>query len=273
MHSLEAICIKLRHNRLLGQANWLWDRVRVPYNHLVDRYGVAGLPRVINGSDPILVLPRFRGVTESYEPDVWHHLMKEVRTGDCIADVGAYIGLYSVALALRVGPSGSVTAFEPDADNFAALEGHCRLNQVHERTTLINAAVSNIDGSVGFESNKGAESHISLSGSVGSHTQSVRLDSIFAGRKLDLLKVDVEGFEETALMGASQLLQDPLRRPRRIFVEVHPYAWRATGASSETLIGLLRQYDYEVTDIDGASISEVSTYGEIIARPKRCESD
>lgn len=43
-------------------------------------------------------------------------------------DLGAHFGLYSVALALRVGPEGQVAAFEPNPVSFARLERHRRMN-------------------------------------------------------------------------------------------------------------------------------------------------
>jgi len=42
--------------------------------------------------------------------------------------LGAHFGLYSVALALRVGPEGQVAAFEPNPVSFARLERHRRMN-------------------------------------------------------------------------------------------------------------------------------------------------
>ncbi|MEM2045746.1 MAG: hypothetical protein QXO20_06155 [Candidatus Bathyarchaeia archaeon] len=57
------------------------------------RLGRNGLERIINGTDRILILPKFRGVGETYEPEVWSHLMAQARPGDIVADVGAHIGL------------------------------------------------------------------------------------------------------------------------------------------------------------------------------------
>src|SRR5260370_32215298 len=112
MHKLEHLCVSLRHSAGLAQADWLWDCLRAPYNNLVAWYGRNGLKRTINGTDALRILPHYRSVAESYEPDVWKHIMARVQPADVIADVGANIGLYSVALGMRVGRSGRVVAFE-----------------------------------------------------------------------------------------------------------------------------------------------------------------
>src|SRR5438105_15270730 len=108
MYLAEKLCTTLRHTSFLARADWLWNQVRPLYDQVLARTGQDGLERIINGTDRILVLPAFRSVTEVYEPDVWHTLMSEVRTGDVVADVGVYIGLYSIALAQHVGPEGRV---------------------------------------------------------------------------------------------------------------------------------------------------------------------
>jgi hypothetical protein len=59
------------------------------YDSLLSLTYRNGMPRVINGSDAIRLLLRYRGVTEVYEPDVWRYLIQGVQPGDVVADVGA----------------------------------------------------------------------------------------------------------------------------------------------------------------------------------------
>ena len=230
------------------------------------------------------VLPRHRVVTEVYEPAVWGPLMAEVRPGDTVADVGAFVGLYTVALARRVGASGRVLAFEPDPGNFVDLTSHIRLNYRAQRVELHEAAVGDTDGRVAFVSQHDLQSHIvasttssdnSLGGQgAGSGTVAcVRLDTVLAGRNLDILKVDVEGYEEHVLRGGSELLQDARRAPRVIFIEVHPYAWDGLGVSGESLLALLHSHGYHATDIEGQMVTHIESYGEIIARRSNAQAD
>jgi FkbM family methyltransferase len=249
----------------------MWDRLRGPYNFVVARCAVNGLERTMNGTDSIRVLPAFRGITESYEPQVWSQLMNMVRPGDTVADVGAFIGLYAVALARRVGPKGHIAAFEPDRSNFAALEEHCRLNGVKGWTDLMKVAVGEANELCAFAGGRGCESHRGSQGAT-EQVRCVTLDSVFSDRRLDLLKIDVEGYEEAVLQGAQGLLTDSQRRPRAIFIEVHPYAWSSTRTTATSLIRYLTSVDYMITDLEGRPVQTVERYGEIVARSRQART-
>jgi len=267
MHSLERLCINLRHTSLLDQSDWLWNHLRSPYEMMVAWCERSGLERVVNGTDRLRVIPRFRSVAEVYEPDVWKHMMAQLRSGDNVADVGAYIGLYATALAKRVGESGRVIAFEPDAHNFSALEAHCKLNGLLERVTLVQAAVGDKDGFIPFEARGDSQSCVSsVPGRQNNAVRCVRLDSVCGNGRLDILKIDVEGYEEPVLRGGARLLHDLDRKPRLIYIEVHPYAWSPMGVTSGSLLDLLASYHYEVSDLRGQPVHEIKAYGEIVAR-------
>jgi FkbM family methyltransferase len=261
----------VRHAPVLERADWLWDRGRPAYDRLVTRLARSGLERAINGTDRLLLLPRFRQMAEAYEPEVWHQLMRQVRPGDVFADVGAFIGFYSIAVARLVGDSGRVFAFEPDPQSFAWLDRHVELNRLTERIELVQAAVGARCGMVGFEAGKSSESRLSNSpADATQQVECVTLDSVFADRRLDILKIDVEGFEEDVLNGGINLLRDKQRSPRVIYLEAHPYAWPSVGTTSQSLIGLLAECGYTVQTIDGAPLKEIRTWGEILAR--KCDA-
>src|SRR5713101_1230443 len=99
MQLFERLCTGIRHHTYLSRADWLWNRVRTPYNGLIDALAQNGLERVINGTDAIRISSAHRAVPETYEPEVWTQLMNDVRCGDIVVDVGSYIGLYSIAIA------------------------------------------------------------------------------------------------------------------------------------------------------------------------------
>ncbi len=270
MHVTEKMVIAVRHNKYLSRANWAWDKLRPLYDKFLGVTGRGGLKRVINGSDTILISPKLRMVWEEYEPEVWRGLMAHVRPGDVIADVGTYIGLYTIALAKRVGPAGRVFAFEPDVVNVATLKEHIRLNEVGNRVEVIQAAVGSQNGWASFSSNQ-CQSHI-LEGQGddppvdGSYqVECITLDRVFENRRLDILKVDVEGYEEMVLKGATNLLSDASRSPRVIYVEVHPYAWSGLGTDSSSLLSLLASFNYRVEDVSGNPVEQISEYGEIVA--------
>jgi FkbM family methyltransferase len=274
MHALERIGIAIRHSPWLKRADGLWDGVRPMYDTLLSLTYRNGILRVINGSDAIRLLPHYRGITEVYEPDVWRHLMQCVRPGDVVADVGAYVGLYTLALAQRVGPGGKVIAFEPDPDSFDGLSRHVALNGLTGNVELCRAIVGCEDGVAAFAAGRGSESCMAAADGVYAErlmVRVVRLDSFLRDGRLDVLKIDVEGYEELVLRGARLLLSDPLRKPRAIYIEVHPYAWSSPMTTSESLLALLRGYGYMTYFLTGEVVQKIDRYGEVLAvREESC---
>lgn len=274
MHITEKFFLSVRHYPLFENIDWIWDQVRPLYNRVVSWVGRKGLQRVINGTDLILIAPQFRQMGEVYEPEVWQSLMSEVRLGDTVADVGAFIGLYTLALGQRVGRQGKVVAFEPDPRSYLALQEHVRLNQLEDRVQLKKVAVGAVNGSIYFDA-QGITGHVTtFANSVSSSIECVTLDSVFSAERLDILKIDVEGYEEQVLRGATRVLSDEQRRPRVIFIEVHPYAWSEVGTTSDSLLGFLSHYGYTVETVEGNKVDTIAGYGEVIARDlHHCRSD
>jgi FkbM family methyltransferase len=267
MNALEKTCIAVRHSALLRKADWLWNVLRPIYDGLVKRLASRGVERVINGTDRVFIGSEWRAVTESYEPEVWAHVMANVRPGDRIADVGAFIGLYAIALGRRVGPTGRVIAFEPDEHSCAVVRQHIAFNGVEATVEAVRSAVGTVNGEIWFTADKSIQNQIALPGAAGAKpVPSLSLDEFFKGQRLDMLKVDVEGFEEEVLKGAEQLLSDPERAPRLIYVEVHPYNWHLCGTTSQSLLGRLIRLGYEVEEVNGAAVTQITAYGEVVAR-------
>jgi FkbM family methyltransferase len=267
MNVIERVSIKLRHSPALAEAAWLWNLVRPVYDKSIAVIGRKGLERKINGTDRMLILPKFRNVTEVYEPETWALLRAEVNPGDSVADVGSYIGLYTIALAQLVGRSGRVYAFEPNSANCVEIREHLKLNQIEDRVELVQAALGDNDGDVPFDGSRGIQGHVSTASTNQTpFVACLRLDTFLAGRAVDVLKIDVEGYEEFVLRGASELLSSPERKPRSMFIEVHPYAWPELGTSSNSLLKLLADFGYQTQTLEGEPVEKIERYGEIIAR-------
>jgi len=265
MHPLEKFSIRLRHTYLGERANWLWHLVRPVYNFAVRTSANSGLERIINGTDSLRIAPEFRQITEVYEPDVWARVMSAVAPGKVVVDVGAYVGLYTVAFAQRVGPTGRVYSFEPDPRNCAVLRKHIVLNNVSERVEVHQMAVGEKDGFVPFTAGRDSQSVVGANSSTAETVRMARLDTILPSGRIDVLKVDVEGFEENVLKGAEVLLSDKKRKTWVIFVEVHPYNWHLCGTTSNSLINRLAKSGYDVVDLKNQSVLKIDWYGEIIA--------
>jgi FkbM family methyltransferase len=267
---LERASIAIRHAPALERADWLWDRIRPAYDRVLSTIARGrGVERVINGTDRFRLSAQSRGfIAEEYEPAVWHRVMREISAGDHVAEVGASMGLYALAFAGRVGTSGHVTAFEPDPESASALEANVSVNGWQDRITVISAAVGQSSGEIRFAAARGVESRIETRPEVSDGVITVpmvTLDEALAGRRIDLIKIDVEGFEEQVLQGARNVLTKDRGRPKAILVEVHPFAWDLTGTTSASFLGILEEMGFRVEDMHGAAVSSISEYGHIIA--------
>ncbi len=268
MHTLERFARGMRHAPLLRRLDGLWDLIRPLYDgFLRATRGRRGLVRVINGTDEVRIDVGQRNLGERYEPEVWRRIMTAVRSGDTVADVGAFVGLYSIAIAKRIGEQGKVVAFEPDATNSSMLRRNIELNGVAGLIEVHQAAVGPKKGEVAFAS-AGIESHVLPSGRPGQRVPVVALDDVFSARPVHILKIDVEGFEDKVLLGARRLLADPRLRPRAVFIEVHPFAWGEVEVSAASLLSTLAACGYRVRTLAGEPISKLENWGEIIAEPE-----
>jgi FkbM family methyltransferase len=273
MNILERAGVAIRHAPALERADWLWDRIRPAYDRMLATVARSrGLERVINGTDRFRLSAQSRGfIAEKYEPAVWGRVMREVRAGDHVAEVGASMGLYALAFAGRVGAGGHVTAFEPDPESASALEANVGVNGWQDRVTVIRAAVGQSSGHVRFASAHGMESRIEMRPDVCDRVITVpmvTLDDALASRRIDVIKIDVEGFEQQVIQGAQTILSEERRRPRAILVEVHPFAWADAGTTSASFLGLLDGMGFRVEDMQGAVVSSISEYGHVIALRK-----
>ena len=160
----------------------------------------------------------------SYEEKFHHEISAELRQGDSIWDVGANVGLYTKIFAEAVGSTGRVFAFEPLPETYEKL---CRQTKDFPWVRNEQIALSDFDGSsrmlVGITDRVGHLENFAGEASAGISVEVPVLcgDSYWAksGMTPDLLKIDVEGFEEEVLAGMKSLLAAP--ELRAVFLEVH----------------------------------------------------
>lgn len=134
--------------------------------------------------------------------------------GATVVDVGANIGYIALIFAKAVGPNGCVICLEPIPDNLVELRRNVELNKLsHVEILPIAAGDSNgrtamTQGLNGVIAGPGGDLEVEIR----------RLDELGLA-KVDLIKIDVEGFERSVLAGASAVLRE--HKPA-LFVEIHP---------------------------------------------------
>jgi FkbM family methyltransferase len=130
-------------------------------------------------------------------------LREHAPAGGTFVDVGANVGTYAVALARHVGAGGRVIAIEPLPSAGARLAFNASASKL-TNLTLVKGAAGDTDGMLRIETDGGnlGASHVSATGDV--EVPSYRLLTILndAGiRRVDALKIDVEGYEDRVLTG------------------------------------------------------------------------
>ena len=138
-------------------------------------------------------------------------------------DIGANIGYYSL-LAASLGPQ--VHCFEPDIRNVQRLRRNIAVNGFDDRIAVNNIALGESQGTLPIYSrlsdNYGRVSLVKDESSVESdHIAVETLDSsLLLPDQRVVVKIDVEGFEEQVLLGASQWLLN-VKKGSLWIVEVH----------------------------------------------------
>jgi FkbM family methyltransferase len=174
--------------------------------------------RFHNDNSTIASLIYWKGLNgyESATLKVWAALSKNSKI---ILDVGANFGLFGI-LSKGLNPEATLYFFEPLNRNITRIERNLALNNF--KSTVIKAAVSDSVGTAEFFDISSSENTIgSLSKShVQMHqhhtgiksviTNVITLDSFSESEKLksiDLVKIDVEGFEIEVLNGFVQSIK------------------------------------------------------------------
>ena len=166
-----------------------------------------------------------------------------------VIDGGALYGDHTLAYARKVGPHGSVFAFEPNPEAFTCLRKNMETFNVSSIVTPCQFGLSDKMSSVGFalDENTGA-SHIVEESKH--RVPCVPLDQMTIDN-ISFIKLDIEGFEVKALRGAAVSIMT--WRPV-IVAEVNRGALERQGDTQEGLLNLLREYNYRAECIQQPAV-------------------
>ncbi|MEM3087838.1 MAG: FkbM family methyltransferase [Candidatus Bathyarchaeia archaeon] len=180
------------------------------------------------------------------EPEEYEWFVKALRKGGTFLDIGANVGGYTV----RACKKGVKTiAIEPDPDNYRLLKLNLRLNHCTNSIVLNMAAGSKREIRqlhFGRDNSPAGYSVIpdKFAGTVKCSVEVKPVDIAIAPLLddgwIDLVKIDVEGFEVEVIKGALNLL----KRTRHIIVEVIP----STESKINEVMELLTAIGFKLVD-------------------------
>jgi FkbM family methyltransferase len=174
-----------------------------------------------------------------------------------IIDAGASYGAFSL-LAKR-HPSSSWFCFEPNPNVALKLSINLALNDC-SNVEVYNWALSKKSG---FQELWIPNEHIGLS-TLAKNPQRFKkemarkivvpvtsVNNLFSGRRIDLIKSDIEGGEFNLLKGSTKVLSN--QRPL-LFLELHDSDLRQHRSSRNRVIKFLKRYNYKITEELGADV-------------------
>lgn len=144
----------------------------------------------------------------------WQLLAPYVKPGAVIVDVGANLGFLTALFSKLTGATGQVHSFEPSPVIFAKLREVVTMNAL-KNVLLHNKGCGEQQGSLKLHITKSSgNSSLRLRPELAAEVRDtqnveiVRLDDYLTSEltRLDFLKIDTEGFEDSVIAGAMKIL-------------------------------------------------------------------
>lgn len=215
-----------------------------------------------------------------WEPDLTRFIGERLRPGDTFIDVGANIGVFSVLAAKHVGGDGTVVAIEASPPVFTALEDSLALNGHCTNVRCVNAAVGAARGTAvvysGPDKNTGLTTTVASRG-FAEHgvVESWPLDDLLTPdemRTTRMVKIDVEGAEESVIGGMGRLLE-VCPKDVTILIELSPHWWPDQSRRPTDVLKPLLDAGFCPYEMDNNYWPWRYLWPRVVRRPRRCRRD
>jgi FkbM family methyltransferase len=191
----------------------------------------------------------------TWEQDTFDFLHRYVKPGFVTLEIGANIGAHTLLIAKQSGADGFVHAVEPTEFARTKLLKNLSLNpdiekRVHVHNTLISDTVAD-NAQLEIRSSWPAKAKMTWKPKETVSSPVTTIDRLVADEKLssvDLIKIDIDGYDLRALRGATKTIEKfkPL-----IFVELCEWALRENGNSVSEVVTHLSSLGYNGYDANG----------------------
>ena len=165
-----------------------------------------------------------------------------LRENDVYIDVGANIGTTLIPAAKTI-KGGKAIGFEPHPRIFSYLMENVSLNNLGDNIELYNCAVGSERGSINFSSGRADDCNKVLITRGGIKVPVKLLDDFVTKfSKIDLMKIDVEGYEKFVVEGGIKALA----KTQCIYFEVSEEHFRDFGYSLKDLLNQLENMGFHL---------------------------
>ena len=190
------------------------------------------------------------------EKSVKQKFVENVSSGDIVVDVGAHIGEYTLLGAKLTEPHGKIISIEPLHETANSLRDNINLNNFSNCTVIESAVGSKIAKQTLYKVSE--EDVYGYLDPVVNNKKLVEsseidvttVDGIIKSnnlKKIDLLKIDVEGFEYEVLLGCKSAFE--LGTIKKIICEIHSDFLKAKKFDEQKIYTLLKSMGFEITKI------------------------
>ncbi|GAA4244653.1 FkbM family methyltransferase [Winogradskyella damuponensis] len=238
------------------------ERLKLLYYNLITRNVGFGLKK--SDSNSVIYKTRYDSLNIFTKQPLYntvadfdnYQFFHKVKEGDIVLDAGANVGFLSLLFVNKIGKKGHVYAFEPDKINIGMMQDNFELNKFDGHYTICEELLWNEETYVDFsESGNVASSAIWFSDdSKIVKKKAITIDSWMNSaeiKKLDFIKMDIEGAEIQAMEGCVETLLK--YKPNLAIASYHFVNGEATYLWLESFFDKLG-YPYVTKKFDGYEI-------------------
>lgn len=209
-------------------------------------------------------------LTGVWEKTVSEQLTRYIKPGNTFVDIGANVGYHSLFVASLLNGTGSVHAFEPIPHLCKQINSSIKKN-VFSNVHIYQIGLGEKDLEIPLyirDENMGGSSIFEfpeLNLVKPSSTTEINIKSldevIKEEPKIDLIKIDVEGYEFEVLRGARKTLK---KYHPVIFLEFSPIFYKSDYKSKATeFVSYLKDFGYVFLDMNGQNLNLDSWLAQI----------
>jgi FkbM family methyltransferase len=228
----------------------------------------------LTGNSKLIISKGQTGATGNYynglhEFNDMLFMLHFLRIDEIFYDVGANIGVYTILASAEIG--AKTYSIEPIPYTFNSLASNIIINNIQEKVIQLNVGVGDEEKVLFFTSNLDTVNHVVSSSDSEIAKVSVKtilIDNISEKDKPILMKIDVEGFETPAILGATNTLSNP--KLKALIIELNGsglrYGYDDTEIHKKLLNYGFKPYNYLPRQRELIEIDKYNSHNTIYCR-------